>query len=960
MLGSHLAEELLKRGVQVVGIDDFSTGSKRNLSEVVKSRDFHLINGSIEGTFFESKVDIERLGLPRLDYAFFVAESESNSQLYSKGVHNFLSFARSFREKSSKETEKSEKPRVVLVSSINLYNNRLEKRYHALKEAEIRFAKYTKYYNLNARVIRLGTVFGPRMHFRQGGDEDPIVRLIQSSLLDKLQGESISLNFSTRAIFVHDAVELILRSVLSGSTADKIYDGLALQPIKAEEVKQILIDPVWHESRGFIPSELPPWPTPNLKRTTKELSWKPKTNLVKGLRETISYFKDSGVEIPDLEDQEVPTVKEPEYTKKWSFASFKEEDQVIQAKKDKVPGKGRGIFDKVKPKLIALLVLAVISAGLLYPMVSLVYGGLSIRSHLQQSKEAVERTDFVKAASEIKSARKTLSELSNLSGSLAILKRLNIFSRELDQFNQLTTLISEGVEGADFALLGSKDLFDGTKIISGESNADPVKTYESAQVSLTRAQEKLTKVQARLGDSEFTSQFHPEIKRRMNDFSSKLQTYSGLVERGRMLSFLIPEITAVTGEKSYLLLIQDNLELRPTGGFITSFGKLNFKNGKLVSLKVSDVKEIDDKLSDVFTAPNELKQDLKIDRLSLKDVNFEVDFPTSARQAELIYKRATGESSNGVIAINLNASVKLLQAVGGVKVAEISKEIKGDDLLNQHLITKASPNPNLTQDLLTVVHQELFNKIFYLANQNWPEVISAAGSSLSQKDLLIYLEDPKAFAQIVSEDWGGVLPRGSKDKEGEFSDFLALVESNIGASKANYYLQRTLDFRTNFSEGFSLTHTLTARYKNTSPKDAYPGGKLSERVKLYLPLGAKLKKITVGGEDITAKVASTSDYGRIIYSFLLEVPVGQERVMTAEYAFDESMIKFEDGKLKYRLDIFRQSGSGLDNLNLNFIYPTTFKATSESLDLHPSEIEGVGLSTRLSEDKSFVFEFEKK
>ncbi len=89
-LGSHLADSLLQHSIQVIGVDDFSTGKKEYLSDALKDKDFHLINRSITEPF--------NLKIPRIDYAFFVADSE-NSELFSKGVENFLSLIEDYQQR---------------------------------------------------------------------------------------------------------------------------------------------------------------------------------------------------------------------------------------------------------------------------------------------------------------------------------------------------------------------------------------------------------------------------------------------------------------------------------------------------------------------------------------------------------------------------------------------------------------------------------------------------------------------------------------------------------------------------------------------------------------------------------------------------------------------------------------------------------------------------------------------
>src|SRR5690606_1906053 len=92
--------------------------------------------------------------------------------------------------------------KVVFGSSILLYNEELNEKERKLREAEVLFARFCKEERLNARVIRMATLFGPRMHFRVN---DPLVKLINAAAKDRLEDSSVGMNFVTQAVYVEDA-----------------------------------------------------------------------------------------------------------------------------------------------------------------------------------------------------------------------------------------------------------------------------------------------------------------------------------------------------------------------------------------------------------------------------------------------------------------------------------------------------------------------------------------------------------------------------------------------------------------------------------------------------------------------------------------------------------------------------------------------------------------------------------
>ncbi len=962
-IGSHLAEKLLEKGIQVIGVDDLSAGTKLNLINCVKNRNFHFLNENIADPATVKK--LLRLDLPRADYAFYCAENGKTNSVSTGAVLNFLHLLKEIKQQINQgqsDDSTEEKPRILFCSSIDLYDSKLARDKKELKEAEIKFAKFVKYYKMNARVVRLAAVYGPRMHFREN---DPTVRLIQVALKGELQNEQMDNEFSTRALYIDDAVSLIIKSIFSGNTSHKIFDGSLIQPIKVSEIKQILLDPLWHEERHFRPTELPPWPTPNLEKTMSELSWKVKTPLLESLRETIAYFKNHTEEVPDISK-----AKYQEIEKKWSFSNpeiFSESGQgIVGSEQKKTENKqakeqtSRNYDGKFKRVTGALILTAILAMGLLYPIGSLAIGGVMMRNNLKNTQVALEQGDFSKAKSEIGQAEKTLHDTGDLLQGMAILKRIGVGTEQITSFEQVTAVLEEGIEGINHAVVGSEALFKTTKIISGEDRSDPGLLYETARTELSAASEKISKVNARLSDKEFIAKFPSFLQGRIEELQGKIGPYQSIVDQARVASVLLPEITALQGKKSYLVLLQNNLELRPGGGFIGSYGKFDFESGRLTGIKVDDIYALDGQLKDVIEPPQEIKTHLNVDRWYLRDSNYDPDFPTSARQATFFYKKEGGDLINGVVALDLSASAKLLSAVGGLDLPEYGEHVDGDNLFEKaisHAEVGFFPGSQAKKNYLVSLQTQLFNKVFYLSQQNWPAIIQALGSSLEQKHLLLYMEDPKIFSYLASQNWAGIMPRGGAKVEGETGDFLAVSEANLGANKSNYYLKRAFNLETNIDKDGGVRHKLRIAYNNTSPSEVFPAGPYKNFFRIYLPLGAKLEKATIGESDITSQMTPFSDYGRTGYSTFLEIGPQETKNVLLEYSL--AGLNFKNDRVKYRLDILKQPGTSADAFNWTLNYPINYEL-SDVESQAKKETQQIQISSDLLQDRSFELNILKK
>lgn len=931
-LGSHLVDRLLDKGIQVVGVDDLVVGKKQNLHEATENKNFHLLIKSPD------ELDLD---LPRLDYLFITSSEKWNLEAVL-------------------ELFKKTRCRCLLVSSINLYErDRDGGSLSWFGEAERKIAKFAGVNNLNARVLRLGPVYGPRMDFKT---KDPLIRLIQQALGGDLQ-KDVTLEFSSRALYISDAVDLITRTIFAGSTAQKIFDGVLPTPVKVAEAKQVLLDPVWYESRNFVPSELPPWSTPNLAKTIKTLNWHPKTNLITGLRKTLQYFKDNEIHVPKLEEvNEGVEIKEKveswDKEKKKELEAFKQDTQdESQERTETKKRRGLAKFSIHLPKIYLILVLALVTYALIWPGLVLGWGILSFRYQLDEGLKNLGKGEFDKSLSNINQANVAVSEVKSVFDSLEPIRKTKLFAQQFELGDNLLNLSILSLTSARSSVLGIEALLKSVKAVTGESTESPASYFDYAKLELTSAGEDLDKAEALIKSESFKQGLPQILARSVAGLSEKLELYSSLVGRARAISILLPQLVAQDGTKDYLILLQNNMELRPAGGFIGSFAKVSFEGGKLKKLDVNDIYAIDGNLGLHVEPPKEIKDDLGQKDWFLRDSNWESDFPTSARQAQWFYTKETGERVAGVVAIDVSAMEGLLASIGPIELADYNEKITSENLFARavtHAELSFFPGSQAKKSFLTALTRGVFEKIFFLPGNNWPAILSSLGKSLDEKHISVYLNDPKQFSFILSENWAHILPRQTDQNAKQ--DFLSIVEANLGANKVNYYLDRSYNLETVVGKFGEIKHRLRINYTNRSPSDTFPGGKYKNRMRIYLPFGSQLTRVLWGETDITSTASSFVDFGRSGYSMLLELAPKEQKTLVLDYTVPVKL-EFENDSATYRLDVVKQAGTGKDPFQWTISYPLSFKISSDQMqNLGPQEQK---ISTDLSVDRSFEVEFRK-
>lgn len=911
-IGSHLVEKLLEKGVQVVGCDNFYTGKRENLTEAGKSKDFHLLSQTLP-----TATD---LNLPRLDYAVFVVSEDISPDEYEKNLNKFLELCTLHKSKT------------VLCSSVDLYDSKQEIPEN-LKQAEIRLADVALTQKINARVVRLSAVFGPRMHFRSN---DPMIRLIKSAARNKLNEEQTPLEFTTRALFISDAVNLLIKALMHGSTAQKIYDGCLLEPIKVSEIKQLLMDPVWYEEKGFKATELPPWPTPNLNKTIKELSWKPHAQIIASLKETLAFFK----EHPDLTPKVVIEDKKP--SKPWQFSKLDKieddaKEDLSEKKKDKVKVQKLKInSSRIKHQTVTLIGVIIIFFALIFPVLRFCVSAFEVKTHLDNSIKQTSLGNFDEAVNESNMAIGDARFLIDSFSSLSFVKNIDFLNKPYRTIEQALVLVSQTTDANLHTVSGAKMLAGAMSVISGEKAGDSTLLFNDAKTELAAADSEIGQVSANLENQEFTNQIPVALQQNLDFIKSKISAYHQTINLGRALIDLLPQIIATDGEKSYLVVLQDNRNLRPGGGSIRAYSLVTFNQGKLKEIKADMVENLDSSYVARIDPPVELKNDLGESNWRLKDAAFDPDFPTSARNIIWFFGKESGVKVSGVVTLDLESVSKLIEAVGSLKT-DSGMEINSSNVYQKVALTR--DGNKTSAEVLKV----LVERVFYLSKQNWVTLAKNSEESLIQKHLLIYLTDPNAFSYLSARNWTGGMPVQIKEKAGERNESLALSEVNMTQGQDSTAIERSMNVESTIDDKGVVSHKLTLDY---APSEKLTGP-YKTRLKIYLSGGTKMLKTTWGGK-IIKDISSFSDFGKFGYSMLLELGVGEQKQLVLEYQ-DVAPVKFENNQMKYQLAINKQVGSLSIPTNFKLIFPQNIKAES-GLIIGAGD---VSISSQLSQDRVF-------
>ena len=616
------------------------------------------------------------------------------------------------------------------------------------------------------------------------------------------------------------------------------------------------------------------------------------------------------------------------------------------------------IFQEEKPKpekknftlLFAILLILLISSPLIFLGINFSLSAFRIK----QIQRSVQAFDLVRMRGQAKSLEKSLGrDINFLEVSNSLLGTLG-FQEEFSKIQNLLLfgkITSESLyELAEVSLGGEKIL---KKVLSGEE-ISLKEDLSEISLGIDKVYEKTSYAQGLL--DEFSGK-EPLVGPYFLKAAKSLPNFRKNLIIAREVIDIIPQALGTKERKTYLVLFQNNMEIRPTGGFIGSFGLLTFERGRLLDFEIQDVYFADGQLKGHVEPPAKLREFLGTAGWYLRDSNWDPDFPASAERAAWFLDKEIGRTIDGVIGINLTVAQRILESVGEIELPDYPEKISAKNFFERaEYFSEAGFFPGSTgkQNFLGQVGRVLFEKIKNSDEKTSFLIARAFLASLEEKDMTIFLKDPLEASVLAKFNWDG----GIKNVKCQISnvkcltDYLFLVEANVGVNKSNYFLKRSLEQTVKIGQDGKVSERLIINYENQSPSEIFPAGRYKNYLRIYVPKGSTLGECKIDSEE--CKIDLTEEHQRTVFGFLVEVPVGEKQKVEISWGLPNL---FEKGE--YVLLFQKQSGSARDNLSLSISYPKNLTL----METQPSALTGTGIiiyNTNLSRDLVFRLNFSKK
>lgn len=409
-----------------------------------------------------------------------------------------------------------------------------------------------------------------------------------------------------------------------------------------------------------------------------------------------------------------------------------------------------------------------------------------------------------------------------------------------------------------------------------------------------------------------------------------------LIASVRKLALNLPQILGSEEPREYLVLLQNNMELRPTGGFIGSFALVRFEKGRLVSSQLYDVYSADGQLKGYVRPPEPILSYLGEESWFLRDSNWDPDFEVTARRTAWFLEKSIGEQVDGVVAINLNLIADALNVTGPINLIDFSDQISAENIftkLQSEVEEGFFPGSRKKAHYLTAFSDGFIQSLGNLNSRQILTLGEVLAKRFQAKDIqFAFLQNPNLNSQVLG-----------KTTSVEADAKIHFVEANLGVNKVNLYVERQAKAWVKVGPN-QINYIYKITFTNNSPKSNPPESTYGVYTRILAKNGARFEKVEIEKPGQVEYIFPELKEVRGVLEAGVFTQVTAGSSQTIMFSWVESTDQNFSSPGEFSLKLIKQSGVEEYPVELNLQFPVALSLTG-----YPS----VSYNTLLNKDKIF-------
>lgn len=355
---------------------------------------------------------------------------------------------------------------------------------------------------------------------------------------------------------------------------------------------------------------------------------------------------------------------------------------------------------------------------------------------------------------------------------------------------------------------------------------------EKAKINLDNAQRYIEKVKIEDLPAEYQERFR-KIKK-------ALPITISLMDSFEQHSAIFLELLGHNGPRKYLLVFQNNQEMRATGGFIGSYGILHISNGEVKKMMIDGIFNPDGQFKDDIVPPRPLQ---KITAgWSTHDANWFPHFPKTAQKLSSFYEKTGGPTVDGIMTMTPTVMEKMLSVTGPIEMEEFGVVVDSENFIRttQYEVEidydKEENNP---KKFLADLAPKIFERLFGISDpKDASKVIAVLVDALEEKHILLHSFEEEVQDVISERGWSGEILSTN-------NDFLMVVNSNINGFKTDGVIEETISHNAQVMEDGSIVDTVKIKRVHNGGDGGYEWWNKvnSNYMRVYVPKGSELLSV---------------------------------------------------------------------------------------------------------------------
>lgn len=573
--------------------------------------------------------------------------------------------------------------------------------------------------------------------------------------------------------------------------------------------------------------------------------------------------------------------------------------------------------------IVILVLIALFAFTIVLPAIKTYASFQKTQAQGKKAWEAIKKQNIALAKEELAKTKTELLQTQKDLRSFPLARFVPIVSW---YYNDADHLIKAGISGLDAGnvLIASIEPYSDILGLKGKSSFVMGSAEERIRIAvLTMGKitpriddisKSLSSVQSEI-DQVNPSHYPPifagkKIKEQLIQVKTISKEGISVVEEARPLIKILPSLLGESKDKKYLVIFQNDKELRPTGGFMTAYAIFRIEKGVIHVDRSDDMYSLDKSLVKRGSAPAPILKYLpRVTTFNLRDTNLSPDFIESMNTFNSLYKDASGYVEvDGIIAVDthvLASIIKILDdevwAGGTLFTSKIDKRCDCPQVVYE--LERATDQPvsldlRVTslesvqahrKDIIGVLMYAIMEKALKSSPKlYWGSLVQDLLKQTSEKHVLFYLYDKPAQAGVEALNAAGRIKKFD-------GDYLHINQANFGGAKSNLFVQESVLQEINVESNGDIVKTITVNYKNPfapSNCNEETGGlclnaTLRDFIRVYVPQGSTL----VDSKGSEVKVTSYNELGKTVFEGFLTVRPKGVATYTLKYKLPFKVVK---------------------------------------------------------------------